>query len=272
MGNAPPHAIRWALLPDGLELPYVEQGDPSGTPVVFLHAYADSWRSFERLLPHLPRSIRAVAVTQRGHGDAERPLTGYRVEDFAGDLASFMDAVDFERAVLVASSSASFAVQRFAIDNPLRVLGLVLIGVPWSLRDKRVGSTLVEAVSELSDPVDPEFVRDFVESTVVGPVPHAFLEVMIGESLKVPARVWKATLDGLLNATPPVETGTICAPTLIVWGDRDDFVHRSDQERLAAAICESQFVAYEGAGHVVHWEEPERVAADIAAFVGRLPS
>ena len=272
MRNAQPHPIRRALLPDGLELPYLEQGDPFGIPVVFLHAYADSLRSFERLLPHLPRSIRAVAVTQRGHGDAGRPTTGYRVEDFAGDLTAFVDALDLERVVLVASSSASFTVQRFAVDNPLRALGLVLIGVPWSLRDKRVGSSLVKAVSELRDPLDPAFVRDFVESTVAGPVPQAFVEAMIEESLKMPAHVWKATMDGLLEATPATETGAISAPTLIVWGDRDDFVPRSDQERLAAGIPRSRLLVYGGAGHVVHWEAPERVAADIARFVGRLDS
>ena len=260
------------MLPDGHELPYLEQGDSSGIPVVFLHAYADSLRSFERVFPHLPRSVRAVAVTQRGHGDAGRPTTGYRVEDFAGDLAAFMDALDLERAALVASSSASFTVQRFAIDNPLRALGLVLIGVPWSLRERRVGSTLVNAVSELRDPVDPEFVRHFVESTVVGPVPQEFLEAMIEESLKMPAYVWKAAMNGLLDARPATETGTISVPTLIVWGDRDDFVPRSDQERLVAGIPGSQLVVYKGAGHVVHWEAPERIAADITRFVGRLDS
>lgn len=260
-------AMKTASLPNALELPYVEQGDEFGVPVVFLHAYADSWRSFERLLPHLPRSIRALALTQRGHGDAGKPASGYRVEDFAGDLGAFMDALELDCAVLVASSSASFTVQRFAIDNPLRALGLVLIGVPWSLRDKPVGSGLAKAVSELGDPVDPAFVREFVQSTVFGPVSRAFLEAMICESLKVPAHVWKATLEGLLETAPPAATATIAAPTLILWGDRDDFVPRADQERLAAAISRSQLVVYEGAGHVVHWEEPQRVAADIAAFV-----
>lgn len=264
--------VKTISLPNGLELPYVEQGDELGVPAVFLHAYADSWRSFERLLPHLPRSIRALALTQRGHGDAGRPVTGYRVEDFAGDLTAFMDALELDRAVLVGSSSASFTVQRFAVDNPSRALGLVLIGVPWSLRDTRVGSGIAKAVSELSDPVDPAFVRDFVASTVSGPVPRCFLESMVGESLRMPAYVWKDTMNGLLEAMPPTETGTISAPTLIVWGDRDDFVARSDQERLAAAIPHSKLVVYEGVGHVVHWEAPERVAADIAAFVGRLTS
>ena len=57
-------------LPTGVTLQYVEQGDPAGIPVLLLHGATDSWRSFEPVLPHLPSSIRAFALTQRGHGDA----------------------------------------------------------------------------------------------------------------------------------------------------------------------------------------------------------
>jgi pimeloyl-ACP methyl ester carboxylesterase len=51
-------------------LPYV--GSPSGVPAAFLQGFLDSWRSFECVLPCLPQSIHAFAVTQRGHGDADR--------------------------------------------------------------------------------------------------------------------------------------------------------------------------------------------------------
>ena len=259
-----------AALPGGPRLPYVEQGDGSGVPVVLLHAVADSWRSFERLLPHLPSSIRAIAVTQRGHGDAGRPTTGYRVEDFASDLLAFLDLLELDAAVLVASSSAGLTVQRFAVDHPERTLGLVFIGAPRSLRDKPSAAELVAAVSELGDPVDRSFVSEFLDATVARPLPPDFRATLIAESLKVPARVWKATVGGLVEAVPAVESGAITGPTIIVWGDRDRFLPRSDQEALAAAIAGAQLVVYEGAGHAVHWEEPERVAADVAGLAGRL--
>jgi non-heme chloroperoxidase len=258
-----------AVLPDGARLPYVEQGDGAGVPVVLLHAFGDSWRSFERVLPHLPRSIRAIAVTQRGHGDASRPATGYRVEDFASDLLEFLDVLALQAVVLVASSSASLTIQRFAVDHPERTLGLVFIGAPRSLRDKPSASEFVAAVSELSDPVDPSFVSELLDGTLARPLPPDFRATLIAENLKVPASVWKATLNGLIEAVPAVESGTITSPTIIIWGDQDRFLPRSDQEALAVAIPESQLVVYEGAGHAVHWEEPERVAADIATFAGR---
>ena len=57
-------------------IPYIELGDSGGVPVLFLHGLTDSWLSFEGVLPHLPGSMHAFALSQRGHGDATRPATG----------------------------------------------------------------------------------------------------------------------------------------------------------------------------------------------------
>ena len=70
--------VKAAELRGGLRIPYVEHGDRTGTPVLMLHGYTDSWRSFEPLLRHLPPGLRAIAPSQRGHGDAGRPAVGYR--------------------------------------------------------------------------------------------------------------------------------------------------------------------------------------------------
>ena len=72
-----PH-LKSATLPGRLRIPYVEQGDPAGVPLVLLHGYSDSWRSWEPVLAHLPHTVHAFAITQRGHGDADRPIDGYR--------------------------------------------------------------------------------------------------------------------------------------------------------------------------------------------------
>ncbi|MCU0522788.1 MAG: alpha/beta fold hydrolase, partial [Anaerolineae bacterium] len=75
-----------AEIRSGLRMPYLEQGDPLGVPLVLVHAVGDSQRIFERLLDQLPRTIHAFAPTLRGHGDASRPTSGYRSSDFAADL------------------------------------------------------------------------------------------------------------------------------------------------------------------------------------------
>jgi non-heme chloroperoxidase len=258
-------------LPNRVSLPYVEQGEPSGVPVVLMHAIADSWRSFERLLSDLPESIHAFALTQRGHGDASRPARGYHPRDFAADLAAFMDALHLEAAVVVGGSSGGFVARRFAIDHPERTLGLVFLGSPAILRDKPgVLEMWDSTISELKDPISSAFVREFAESTLTKPVPQAFFETIVQENLKAPARVWRATFEGLLEDDSLEELDKIKAPTLIVWGDQDAILPRGDQETLAAAITGSRLLVYPGAGHAVYWEDPGRVASDLAAFIAEL--
>ena len=259
--------VKSAELANGVRLTYAEQGESSGVPMVLLHGFLDSWRSFELVLPHLPSSIWAFALTLRGHGDAGRPASGYSVSDFAADLAAFMDAVGVEAAVFVGASSGGLVAQRFAMDHPERTQGLVLLGSPVTLRDKQAVREFWDTtVSTLTDPVDAGLVRAFQGSTLVRPVPAPFLDDMVQESLKVPARVWKETTEGFLRDDHSGELHKIAAPTLILWGDQDSLT-RSDQEKLQTGIAGSRLVVYEGAGHTLYWEEPARVAHDLGAFV-----
>ena len=93
--------VKTITLGSGLNLPYAEVGDPEGIPVVFLHAFGDSWRSFEAVLERLPYSLHAYALTQRGHGDADRPAGNYRPEDVAADVVAFLDGAAIDSAALV---------------------------------------------------------------------------------------------------------------------------------------------------------------------------
>ena len=179
------------MLEGGLRLQYAEQGDPEGVPLVMLHGYSDSWRSYELLLEQLPESVHAYALTQRGHGDADRPATGYRPEDHAADVAAFLDAIELDAAVIVGHSGGSYSAQRFGLDYPERTLGLVLIGAFRTLGGDDVRE-LLAVIEELTDPVDAGFVREFQESTLSLPVPGDFFERIVAESRKLPARVWQA--------------------------------------------------------------------------------
>ena len=60
----------------------------------------------------------------------------------------------------------------------------------------------------------------------------------------------------------------IVAPAHVVWGDADAFFGRADQEALLAGLARATFTVHAGAGHSPHWEDPERFARELAAFVG----
>ncbi len=127
-------------------------------------------------------------------------------------------------------------------------------------------SELGEAMHTLEDPVPPEFVREFQQSTIIEPVPEEFFETVISESLKLPARVWRDYFEGvvLADATPLRE---IEATTLILWGEHDLYPPREEQERLAREIPDSTLKVYPESSHVMHWERPEEVVWDLEGFM-----
>lgn len=265
-------AVQWARLANGLELPYVTQGDPSGPSLVCLHGFAESWRSFELVLAELPPEIRAFSLSLRGHGGPRTLAAEYSLRAIASDVAAFMDAVGIEAAVVAGSSSGGYVAQQLAVDRPDRVRGLALLGSPRSLRDVPAVGELTARLNTFDEQIDAAFMRAFNAGALARPAPEAFLEAMIGEGIAVPPDVWRATLAALADATPPTEAATIRVPTLIVWGDRDPFVPSGDAEALRNAIPGAELVTYAGTGHMPAWEEPARVAADIARLFDRLYS
>lgn len=252
-------------LTTGVSLPFVVTGSATGTPVVLLHPWGESLRCFSRLTPLLPATISAVAMDQRGHGDADKPMDGYTLEELGADVTAFMDALGLPSAVLVGSSSGGYVAQQVAVSSPHRVTGLVLVGSPRSLQGR---PPFADEVDRLVDPVE----RAWVEQSLqwfprFHSVADDYVQDRIRDGIRIPARVWRDSLRGLASARPPTETASITAPTLIIWGDRDGLLVRQDQERLSAAIPGSRLVVYEGTGHLVLWEQPGRVATDLTDFV-----
>jgi pimeloyl-ACP methyl ester carboxylesterase len=252
----------------GLTTSYVAQGDRSGMPVILLHAWGESLGCFDRLLPLLPAMIYAVAMDQRGHGDASKPEDGYTLVELADDVDAFMDAIGLTSAVLLGSSSGGYVAQQVAVRSPHRVSGLVLVGSPRSLRGR---PPFADEVDRLTDPIDRAWVRASLEwFPRFHDIPGWFVEDRIDDGLRMPANVWRETLIGLSTAVPPTELGTITAPTLIIRGERDDLLIQQDQEALAIAIPGSRLVVYNDTGHLVLWEQPQRVASDLIDFVTSL--
>jgi len=264
-----PPTTRSALeLSTGVRLPYVEQGERDGVPVLLLHGVTDSWRSFAPLLPHLPPALRVCAVTQRGHAGASRPRAGYRIADLTADAAAVLDALGLDDAVVVGHSMGSVVAQRLALDHPERVRGLVLLNSFSALaRNAGVRELWDGAVAPLRDPIDARFVRAFQAGTVTRPIAADFLDLVVGESLAVPARIWRALFAGFLRTDFFDQLGAIAAPTLILAGGRDAICPVSDQQALAAAIPGARLTVVPEAGHSLHWEDPAYVAAALAAFL-----
>jgi non-heme chloroperoxidase len=237
-----------------------------GEPVLLLHGYSDSGGAWAPVLPHLPAEWRVAAPDQRGHGRSERPAGDYAMTTFAADAARLLDALGWERATVVGHSMGGMIAQRFAIDFPERVARLVLVGTTPICAGPAVDE-VVAAVRAFGDEVPREFVEAFQAGTVVRPLPPAFFAAVVETSCAMPSRVWRALAEELARFDLRAELPHIAAPTQVVWGDADAFFGPPEQEALRKGIPGATFSVYVGCGHSPHWEEPDRFARELAAFV-----
>ncbi|MEV4900893.1 alpha/beta hydrolase [Citricoccus sp. NPDC055426] len=252
----------------GLHLAFARQGDPSGPAVVFFPGPMDSWRSYAVVLDHLPPSVHAVAVSARGHGDSDKPETGYTVPDYASDVVPFLTALGLRHVVLAGHSASCLVVRRVAAESPERVSGLILEASPLSLyRDPEMEDFVATAVLNLTDPISPGFIRTFLSGAAPRNQEPSAFETHMEQLAKVPARVWQGTFGGLVEYDEVDVLGRIQAPTLLLWGDADRRVGLLDQEALTASIPHTELRVYPGVGHVPRMEDPARFAADVAGFV-----
>lgn len=258
---------RQVQLTGRVRLEFVEHGERGGLTVMALHGVTDSWRSFEPLLPHLPADLHLLAPTQRGHGSSDKPAAGYAPVDFAADVVAFMDVMEIDRALLVGHSMGSIHAMRCAIEHPSRVAGLLLAGtMPWFGGRPEVTKYYREEIVPLQDPIPDAFVREFQVSTLARPIAKAWLDGFVAESLKVPARVWRAAFAGFMDDDFSARLREIGVPTQIAWGRHDLFCPAAEQEAMLQLIHGSRLVEYADAGHAMHWEEPQRFARELVAF------
>lgn len=257
-------------LVSGLNLSYAEQGAKSEPAVVLLPGPTDSWRSYRPVLDRLPHWIRVIAVSQRGHGDSDKPESGYGIEDFAGDVVELLNALEIDRAVLVGHSGSCLIARRVAADHPERVAGLVLEASPTSLRTDEARKFVNSVVMGLADPIESDFARSFVTDTSSDNVAPEVVDMLVEDILKVPARVWHAMFAALLDYDDTSELTRISAPTLLIWGDDDALVPREMQAMLADHIPRAELLVYPDVGHTPRWDDTQRFSRDLEDFVERV--
>ena len=249
----------------GIDLAVHEHGE--GVDVLLLHAWGDTHRTFDRLVPLLPSWMHLVVPDQRGVGDSAKPADGYSLTEAADDVVALLDALEIDACWLVGASSGGYLAQQVAVDHPSRVRGLVLVGSPSNLHQS-LPEGFADFLSTFHDPVTREDLDALNGALPLhNPVPDSFVEDQMTAALTIPKHVWSATIDGLVAADPPITQGSIRVPTLILWGGEEDVLPAGQASELHAAIEGSRVVTYEGVGHLVLWERPERVAEDVTAFI-----
>jgi non-heme chloroperoxidase len=248
---------------DGVILDAVAQGDAQDPPLILLHGLSDSRLAFGPLLNALPSTLHAIAISQRGHGASSKPQsrTAYRAQCFADDIVAVLDAVGHHRCTLLGHSMGAWVALHCALLHPMRIEKLVLIGAFARFAGNPGVAELNNDVAKMGHSVDPAFVRAFQETASSADLPASFIDLVVSESMRVPAPVWQAIVSTFIAEDVPENLEAIRTPTLLLWGDRDPFVPKGDQDVLQRGIAASTLHTFEGLGHSPHWDRPNLVAS-----------
>jgi pimeloyl-ACP methyl ester carboxylesterase len=133
----------------GLAVHYRDWGG-AGRPIALVHGLASSARIWDLMAPLLAAAGRVVALDQRGHGESEKPETGYDLATMVEDLRGALAALDLEDAVVVGHSWGATVALAYATrpDTP----GVVLVDGGLADMQSRPGASWERTERELAPP------------------------------------------------------------------------------------------------------------------------
>ncbi|MEM7190205.1 MAG: alpha/beta hydrolase [Pseudomonadota bacterium] len=272
-------------LPD-LSLNYRRAG--SGFPLILIHGWPEWSEVWRHNIPVLAQDFDVIAPDLRNFGDS----TGAEaagIETYVDDLIALADHLGLDQFGLIGHDVGAFMAPDVIRSNPGRVAGLFVFNCPhfgigprW-VQDGHVREIWYQTFHQL--PIAPALVgasretcrtyfRYFLQHWAADET--AFdddLELWVDNFLK-PGRLeggfrWYAAanerrLAALGGNLPPSEP--INVPAYSYWGSEDPILKVEWQPTLKELFTNVTLERAEGAGHFVHWENPEASNARIAAF------
>ncbi len=266
----------------GIVLNVEESGAPNGPPLLLIHGFMGSAKTWETHLAALEKRHRVLAVDVVGHGLSDAPVETphYRMEIVVRDLWALLDALGVERLSLLGYSMGARIALQMAVAFPQRVEKLVLESGTPGLADEAERRTRRAADERQAFSIEIDGVEAFVAAWERQPLfatQHA-LSADVQEEQR--AQRLRNTPIGLANALRCTgvgaqkslwdSLGSLTMPTALIAGDLD---HKFRLIALAMAerLPTPTTVIVRGAGHAVHLEHPIVFDHLVAEFIDASP-
>jgi pimeloyl-ACP methyl ester carboxylesterase len=247
---------------------YQVTGPEDRPVVVLLHGLASDSDTWEYAVPELSaRGLRVIAVDLLGHGDSDKPASGYLLDDFADQLEEFFIAIGLESATLCGHSLGGAIAMHVAYRYPERVQRLVLVAAGGLGREVHFGlraGALPGARQIVGAVMGPTMRRLYATQTL-----HRLLRLKpeqvrnlsrVGRSLadRRGRRAFFASLRGVIE--PGGQIGSYIEaqylakhiPTLVVWSEKDVVIPVKHAVATHEYLPGSRLVVFPGGGHEPH--------------------
>ena len=294
-------AIRRIELPTGVTLNVQVGGPEDGEPIVLLHGFPESHRTWREVAPALARDFRVIAPDQRGFGASDKPegVDAYRTDRILEDLVALADALGLERFTLVGHDWGGAVAWLAALRHPDRLSRLVIVNAPHPLvfqkslfedPAQRAASQYINAFrSPLMEQgieamgLESFFSKSFARHADVSLLPDAERQAYLddwGQPGALTAMLnWYRASEIVVpkvgeEASAPVWTRlpfpSIKVSTLVVWAMRDTALLPVQLDGLDQLVDALEIVTIADAGHFVPWEQPATVVAAIRDFMHKV--
>lgn len=277
---------RWAtppsqfLMVDGMKVHVRDEGprdDPQ--PVVLLHGTSSSLHTWDGWASVLQAKRRVIRVDLPGFGlTGPTPDGNYQMPVYSHFVASLMDTLQVQHAVLVGNSLGGYVAWKTAVDYPDRVSKLILVdaaGYATTAASVPIGFRLAQ-IPMLSGLMANILPRRVIESSLrnVYGDPSKITTELIDRYYELTLRAGnRKSLAARFSQNKAGEFEAqiqqIKLPTLVMWGGLDRLIPPENAEKFHRDIANSQVVMFDKLGHVGHEEDPLATVAAAQAFLDR---
>jgi 3-oxoadipate enol-lactonase len=250
---------------------HYEDTGGDGLPVVLAHGVLMDWEMFAPQLVLQSPDYRIVTWDARGHGETENTDDPFTYWDLADDLKGLLDRLGIQKAVIGGMSQGGFTALRFALENPERVSGLILMGTQAGVEDP----DKVATYRVMLEVWEAEGLNDQLAETVAAIIlgnEWAGRHPWITKWRQRPASLLRQAFETLVGREDIHDRlGEIKAPALVVHGTADAAIDIDLAERLCSELANcQQMVAIEGGGHACSLTHPEPVNLAVQKFLIQL--
>ncbi|WP_433668817.1 alpha/beta fold hydrolase [Nocardia sp. CA-136227] len=268
-------AIREAVSADGTTIVYRVTGPEGARPLVLLHGWSGNLRCWGRSADLLAEQFRVIAVDLRGHGYSDAPEAGYDdPKNWAADIAAVFAAEDITSGALLLgwSYGGIVASDYLTAHGTAALAGVVYTGsqanIGRGVPGAETGPGMAKAIPDVFDESAGKAMRGFAAfgnaNTGPGRDKGVDAQRLFGGSIATPPRVRKALFYRTVDNTDTLRGLDI--PVLVLHGTADPVVPIENGRHIAASAPDVRTSYWEGAQHGLFIEDPERFAAEIAAF------
>ena len=221
------------VIANGTNIYYESFG--SGKSLIFLHGSMGTGKVWKPYVPILSNDFNLILPDVRGHGKTHNPGKEIDLHLIADDIAGLIDALKLEKPFLCGWSMGGDVSLDIAIRYPDRVSGLIVGGVTH-----RISETYVASLKAMGLEGPGQINFEQAEKNI-----PQLINLWKTEHVQSPSH-WKELLTqlsfGMVNPTLPGEDDLkrITVPTLIIWGDRDQFLPVEDALALYRLIPRAQ--------------------------------